>query len=174
MSALMLRASPSSRGLGHRVFIPATRVRIPLEMPFFLSFFSKNRYAIPAKSNSGLWQISFARPEFFFLLCYFLRCKKWDCSLSVGLPCASCPAGCDARARRRGAPPSNPDLYQIRLSTTIGSARHLAAARLPPRIVTQSLQKASNSLANKFARCCFFFLLCYFFAFAKNGIAHFP
>ena len=26
--------SPSSRGLGHRVFIPATRVRIPLEMPF--------------------------------------------------------------------------------------------------------------------------------------------
>ncbi len=26
---------------------------------------------------------------------------------------------------------SNPDLYQIRLSTTIGSARHLEAARLP-------------------------------------------
>ena len=38
---------------------------------------------------------------------------------------------------------SNPDLYQIRLSTTIGSARHLAAARLPPRIVTQSPQKAT-------------------------------
>ena len=30
-----LYASPSSRGLGHRVFIPATRVRLPLEMPFF-------------------------------------------------------------------------------------------------------------------------------------------
>ena len=30
------KESPSSRGLGHRVFIPATRVRIPLEMPFFV------------------------------------------------------------------------------------------------------------------------------------------
>ena len=31
----MFRASLSSRGLGHRVFIPATRVRIPMGMPFF-------------------------------------------------------------------------------------------------------------------------------------------
>ena len=30
-------ASPSSRGLGHRVFIPATRVRIPVGMPFFFA-----------------------------------------------------------------------------------------------------------------------------------------
>ena len=29
----MFRASLSSRGLGHRVFIPATRVRIPMGMP---------------------------------------------------------------------------------------------------------------------------------------------
>ena len=28
-------ASPSSSGLGHRVFIPATRVRLPLKMPVF-------------------------------------------------------------------------------------------------------------------------------------------
>ena len=34
-SALSFDASPSSRGLGHRVFIPATRVRLPLEMPFY-------------------------------------------------------------------------------------------------------------------------------------------
>ena len=39
---LHILASPSSRGLGHRVLIPATWVRIPLEMPFFC-LFSKNR-----------------------------------------------------------------------------------------------------------------------------------
>ena len=33
----MFRASLSSRGLGHRVFIPATRVRIPMGMPFRIS-----------------------------------------------------------------------------------------------------------------------------------------
>ena len=38
---LHILASPSSRGLGHRVLIPATWVRIPLEMPFFLSFFPR-------------------------------------------------------------------------------------------------------------------------------------
>ena len=30
-------ASPSSSGLGHRVLIPATWVRLPLEMPFLFS-----------------------------------------------------------------------------------------------------------------------------------------
>ena len=33
----MFLTSLSSRGLGHRVFIPATRVRIPMGMPFFSS-----------------------------------------------------------------------------------------------------------------------------------------
>ncbi len=33
----MFRASLSSRGLGHRVFIPATRVRIPMGMPILFS-----------------------------------------------------------------------------------------------------------------------------------------
>ena len=32
----MLLATPSSRGLGHWPFTPATRVRIPLGSPFFL------------------------------------------------------------------------------------------------------------------------------------------
>ncbi len=38
-SAILMtcQASLSSRGLGHRVFIPATRVRIPVGMPIFLS-----------------------------------------------------------------------------------------------------------------------------------------
>ena len=35
---LHIVASPSSRGLGHRVLIPATWVRIPLEMPVFCFF----------------------------------------------------------------------------------------------------------------------------------------
>ena len=32
------RVSPSSRGLGHRVLIPATWVRIPLEMPYLPAY----------------------------------------------------------------------------------------------------------------------------------------
>ena len=44
---MLLTASLSSRGLGHRVFIPATRVRIPVGMPFFLSFFPFPETDIP-------------------------------------------------------------------------------------------------------------------------------
>ena len=68
-------ASPSSRGLGHRVFIPATRVRIPLEMPFFLSFFL-NAVINPCKKHSLTLTNKFVRQASFFLLWNFLQLQK--------------------------------------------------------------------------------------------------
>ena len=74
--------SPSSRGLGHRVLIPATWVRIPLEMPFFLPFFSTShrKRVIPVKSKQWLWKIYFPRHCFFFLRFIFYGRKKWNYS----------------------------------------------------------------------------------------------
>ena len=90
-------------------------------------------------------------PVVAFSFCFGIFCirKKWDCSLNCGLPCVSRPAVCDARARRSDAPPSNPDLYKIRSSSTHGSARHLAAARLPRLPVLQkiSLRRRESRLA---------------------------
>ena len=48
-----LEASLSSRGLGLRVFIPATGVRIPLGMPFF-SYFEHHSSAQALNSGSKL------------------------------------------------------------------------------------------------------------------------
>ena len=79
-------ASPSSSGLGHRVFIPATRVRLPLEMPFFCLFLWNHRERSREKRPARLRQILFARRACAFTLFHFLRRKKWDCSLSGGLP----------------------------------------------------------------------------------------
>ena len=74
----MLHASPSSRGLGHRVFIPATRVRIPLEMPFFCLFFPRIVTQSLQKATPDFGK--FHLPVRSFSFCrYFLRCKKWDC-----------------------------------------------------------------------------------------------
>lgn len=54
VSALFTCVSPSSRGLGHRVFIPKTRVRFPLGTPYeFLnccaSFNSMMAFSAPMK-----------------------------------------------------------------------------------------------------------------------------
>ena len=47
ISASLAQTSPSSRGLGHRPFTAATRVRIPLGTPFFLQF----TLTLPAESG---------------------------------------------------------------------------------------------------------------------------
>lgn len=52
----MFRASLSSRGLGHRVFIPATRVRIPMGMPILFSPLKhsrENASFFPLRHNLG-------------------------------------------------------------------------------------------------------------------------
>ncbi len=45
--SIVFQTSPSSRGLGHRVFIPATGVRIPVGMPF--------RWYEKRRSKSGVF-----------------------------------------------------------------------------------------------------------------------
>ena len=94
----VLCVSPSSRGLGHRVFIPATRVRIPLEMPFFC-LFSKNREKSLQKAILTLANKICPVRIFLFAVIFFAFSKKnWDFSLYHGLPCAARPAVCAARA----------------------------------------------------------------------------
>ena len=66
-----MNASPSSRGLGHRVLIPATWVRLPLEMPF--SFFNA-RSVVPnpcKKQATALENFVFPAVAFSFCLCSF-------------------------------------------------------------------------------------------------------
>ena len=77
--------SPSSRGLGHRVLIPATWVRIPLEMPFFCLFFQES-LRNPRKKQATAWQINLPVVAFSFCRYFFAMQKKWDYSLSCGLP----------------------------------------------------------------------------------------
>ena len=98
----MLRASPSSRGLGHRVFIPATRVRIPLEMPFFLSFFPRI-VSNPCKKQSSVRKFIFRQRIFLFAV-IFCNAKNGITHLPAGcrrfiLHSTSCEGGC-APARR--------------------------------------------------------------------------
>ncbi len=99
-----LHASPSSRGLGHRVFIPATRVRIPLEMPFFLAFFC-DTVSNPCKKQAATWKINFPVAAFSFCR-NFLQAKNGITHFLAG--CSALAQRGDARARRRSAPPSNP------------------------------------------------------------------
>ena len=88
-----LYASPSSRGLGHRVFIPATRVRLPLEMPFFCLFSEITVTQSPQKASNSFRKQVFPLLLFLFALIIFCFCKKWDCSLSMPLPCVTRPLG---------------------------------------------------------------------------------
>jgi len=135
--------------------------RIPLEMPFFC-LFSKNRYAIPAKSNSGLWQISFARPEFFFLRLFFAAQKMGLLTLRrVALRFSPCGLRCSRSSARCAAVESllvpNPIKHDHRECATPRSGTFAAKNRY-------AIPAKSNSglWQISFARPEFLFLLCYF------------
>ena len=106
---LHIVASPSSRGLGHRVLIPATWVRIPLEMPFFLSFFPRI-VSNPCKKQSSAGKCIFRR-GFFFLRLFFAAQKMglltclW---VAVALSSIALRAKEDALRLVGLRPPSNP------------------------------------------------------------------
>ena len=90
----LLNASPSSRGLGHRVLIPATWVRIPLEMPFF---YLKIGVSYPCKKQAAVWKIKFSHCCFFFLPVIFAFAKMGLLTYG-GLPCVTRPAVCVTHA----------------------------------------------------------------------------
>ena len=58
--------------------------KLPLEMPFFLSFFPRI-VSNPCKKQSSAGKCIFRR-GFFFLRIFFCNAKKWDYSLACGLP----------------------------------------------------------------------------------------
>ena len=55
----MFRASLSSRGLGHRVFIPATRVRIPMGMPFLQKRRTRVEFVLETEAGQSIGLLRF-------------------------------------------------------------------------------------------------------------------
>ena len=58
----MFRASLSSRGLGHRVFIPATRVRIPMGMPFLQKRRTRVEFVLETEAGQSIGLLRFLCP----------------------------------------------------------------------------------------------------------------
>ena len=136
--------SPSSRGLGHRVLIPATWVRIPLEMPFFLPFF-QDPLRNPRKKQATAWQIYL--PAVAFSFCFGIFCTAKNGITHLLSHCLALLAlwGCVTQALRRSAPRGDA------IFLPFFSTSH--RKRVIPAKSNQWLWKIN------FPRHCFFFLL---------------
>ena len=150
--------SPSSRGLGHRVLIPATWVRIPLEMPVF-GFAVDFCRPIPCRPQAAGWSLptfpcrrqrrrQFSRSGTF-------AAKKWDCSLFVGCLAYSkkSPCGGGRAASPLGLMPSAVKSIFRRPRSTflIGFALIVTASKVVFIFIcsrTSSLRSSSNPIGD--------------------------